>query len=136
MDEKEYELWFEGCRWNDIVRWGIAQECYDKVLDNIPYQYDEYWWPSNSKGEPAEQKKIKVKNEKGEEVDKIIPVDVDGTELKTQDRPHKLYYQVRHPLTEGKVAAPFVKGKHEYWPIPQSVLDVNTSMHQVVDGWK
>lgn len=43
MDEKQYELWFEGCRWFDIVRWGIAKQCYDKVLDNIPYQFDEYW---------------------------------------------------------------------------------------------
>ena len=36
QDEKQYELWFEGCRWFDIVRWGIAKQCYDKVLDNIP----------------------------------------------------------------------------------------------------
>lgn len=50
QDEKQYELWFEGCRWFDIVRWGIAKECYDKVLDNIPYQTDEYWTsPENAR---------------------------------------------------------------------------------------
>ena len=43
QDEKQYELWFEGCRFNDIVRWGIAKECYDKVLDNIPYLYDDFF---------------------------------------------------------------------------------------------
>ena len=99
MDEKEYELWFEGCRWNDVVRWGIAKECYDKVLDNIPYQWDEYFQSNGTK-------------------------------------PHKLVYEVKHPLKEAGINVQFVKGKHEYWPIPQSVLDVNTSMHQVVEGWK
>lgn len=136
MDEKQYELWFEGCRWNDLVRWGIAKECYDKVLDNIPYQYDEFWWPSNSKGEPATPKKIKDKDKDGKEIEKVIPVDTDGkTELPINGRPHKLYYQVRHPLHEAKVYSPFVEGKHEYWPLPQSVLDVNPSMHQV-GGWQ
>ena len=49
MDEKQYELWFEGCRWFDIVRWGIAKKCFDKVLDNIPYQFDEYFTSGGSK---------------------------------------------------------------------------------------
>ena len=50
QDEKQYELWFEGCRWFDIVRWGIAKQCYDKVLDNIPYQTDEFWTsPENAR---------------------------------------------------------------------------------------
>ena len=49
QNEKQYELWFEGCRWFDIVRWGIAKQCYDKVLDNVPYQTDEYWTSGGSK---------------------------------------------------------------------------------------
>jgi hypothetical protein len=49
QDEKEYELWFEGCRWFDIVRWGIAKQCYDKLLDNIPFQWDEYWTSGGTK---------------------------------------------------------------------------------------
>ena len=49
MDEKQYELWFEGCRWLDIVRWGIAKQCYDKVLDNIPVQTDEYFTSGGTK---------------------------------------------------------------------------------------
>lgn len=49
MDEKQYELWFEGCRWFDIVRWGIAKECFDKVLDQIPFQTDEYFTSKGAK---------------------------------------------------------------------------------------
>ena len=97
QDEKQYELWFEGCRWFDIVRWGIAKECYDKVLDNIPYQKDEYWTSNGAK-------------------------------------PHKLVYDVRHPWADAKVKLEFIKGKHEYWPIPQSIMDVNPEMRQV-RGW-
>ena len=97
QNEKQYELWFEGCRWFDIVRWGIAKECYDKVLDNIPYQWDEYWTSGGKK-------------------------------------PHKLVYEIKHPFAEAGIKLEFVKGKHEYWPIPQSVLEVNDQMHQV-RGW-
>ncbi|MCQ2201979.1 MAG: RagB/SusD family nutrient uptake outer membrane protein [Bacteroidales bacterium] len=49
QDEKQYEMWFEGCRYFDIVRWGIAKQCYDAVLDNIPLQFDEYWTSGQTK---------------------------------------------------------------------------------------
>lgn len=97
MDEKQYELWFEGCRWFDIVRWGIAQDCYDKVLDNIPYQFDEYFTSGGKK-------------------------------------PHKLYYEVRHPLSADGINVKF-QAKNQHWPIPQSILDMNPQMHQT-DAWK
>ena len=97
QDEKQYELWFEGCRWFDIVRWGIAKQCYDKVLDNIPLQWDEYWQSGGTK-------------------------------------PHKLVYQIHHPFKDAGIKLEFVAGKNEYWPIPQSVIEVNDQMHQV-RGW-
>ena len=97
QDEKQYELWFEGCRWFDIVRWGIAKQCWDKVLDNVPYQFDEYWTSGGKK-------------------------------------PHKLVYEVRHPYKEANITLSFTEGKNEYWPIPQSVIEVNDQMHQV-RGW-
>lgn len=97
QDEKQYELWFEGCRWFDIVRWGIAKKCWDKVLDNVPYQWDEYWTSGGTK-------------------------------------PHKLVYEVRHPYKEAGITLTFTEGKNEYWPIPQTVIEVNDQMHQV-RGW-
>lgn len=97
QDEKQYELWFEGCRWFDIVRWGIAKQCWDKVLDNVPYQFDEYWTSGGKK-------------------------------------PHKLVYEVRHPYKEANITLSFTEGKNEYWPIPQTVIEVNDQMHQV-RGW-
>ena len=97
MDEKQYELWFEGCRWFDIVRWGIAKQCYDKVLDNIPLQWDEYFQSGGTK-------------------------------------PHKLVYKIHHPFAEAGIKLEFVAGKNEYWPIPQTVIEVNDQMHQV-RGW-
>lgn len=103
QDEKQYELWFEGCRWFDIVRWGIAKQCYDKVLDNIPLQWDEYWNPSDGSGVVGKH-------------------------------PHKLYYKIHHPFAEDGVKLQFIEGKHEYWPIPQTVIEVNDQMHQV-RGW-
>ena len=99
QDEKQYELWFEGCRWFDIVRWGIAKECYDKVLDNIPLQWDEYWTSNKQK-------------------------------------PHKLYYKIHHPFKDAGITLKFEQGKNEYWPIPQSVIDINPNMHQVYGGWQ
>lgn len=98
QDEKQYELWFEGCRWFDIVRWGIAAECYNKVLDNIPYQTDEYWTSNGTK-------------------------------------PHKLVYDVHHPFAEAGINLKFEAGKHEYWPLPQNVIEINDQMHQV-RGWQ
>lgn len=109
QDEKQYELWFEGCRWFDIVRWGIAKECYDKVLDNIPYQWDEFW---ETVGADADGKAIVVATTK----------------------PHKLRYEVKHPFADAGVKLEFVKGKNEYWPLPQTVIEVNDQMHQV-RGW-
>ena len=97
MDEKQYELWFEGCRWFDIVRWGIAKKCYDAVLDNIPLQWDEYWQSGGTK-------------------------------------PHKLVYKIHHPFAEVGIKLEFKEGKNEYWPIPQTVIEVNDQMHQV-RGW-
>lgn len=97
MDEKQYELWFEGCRWFDIVRWGIAKQCYDKVLDNIPLQWDEYFQSGGTK-------------------------------------PHKLVYKIHHPFADAGIHLEFVAGKNEYWPIPQTVIEVNKEMHQV-RGW-
>ncbi|MEE3448875.1 MAG: hypothetical protein VZQ51_09715 [Bacteroidales bacterium] len=55
--------------------------------------------------------------------------------MKIKDRPHKLYYEEIHPFDDKGTKVEFIKGKHEHWPIPQSVLDVNPKMYQV-RGWQ
>jgi len=109
QDEKQYELWFEGCRWFDIVRWGIAKQCYDKVLDNIPLQWDEFW---ETVGQDADKKPIVLATTK----------------------PHKLRYTIHHPFADAGIKLEFKEGKNEYWPLPQTVIEVNDQMHQV-RGW-
>ena len=97
MNEKQYELWFEDCRWFDMVRWGIAKQCFDKVLDNIPLQFDEYFTSGGSK-------------------------------------PHKLYYTMHHPFAKVNIKLEFIEGKNEYWPLPQSEINMNSNLKQV-RGW-
>lgn len=100
QDEKQYELWFEGCRFHDIVRWGIAKQCYDKVLDNIPYCYDDYF--------------------------------IEGTPYYKKE--HHLRAVTKHPLSQAGVPHEFIQGKHEYFPIPADILELNDQMKQV-RGW-
>ncbi|MCR5695636.1 MAG: RagB/SusD family nutrient uptake outer membrane protein [Marinilabiliaceae bacterium] len=138
QDEKEYELWFEGCRWHDIVRWGIAKECYDKVLDNIPYQFDEFWSKSEFVWvEDIDEKTGEVKiDEKTGKPKMKRKTDENGNPIINNAVPHKLVYEVRHPFKDIKgLTLEFKAGKNEYWPIPQSILDINPAMHQV-RGWQ
>ena len=48
QEEKQYELWFESCRFHDIVRWGIADQVCGKDLDRYPEAFD----AMSKKGEP------------------------------------------------------------------------------------
>ena len=57
---------------------------------------------------------------------------MNGSAPKT--KPHKLYYKIHHPFADDGVKLQFVEGKNEYWPIPQTVIEVNDQMHQV-RGW-
>lgn len=50
MDEKQYELWFEGCRFHDLVRWGAQGKAnLDQIFngsgfhDRIPVTTDEFF---------------------------------------------------------------------------------------------
>lgn len=46
QEEKSYELWFEGCRFPDVVRWGIADEVFKGQADNYPTAHDEFFEPT------------------------------------------------------------------------------------------
>lgn len=103
-DEKQYELWFETCRFHDIVRWGIAKECQDAVVDQVPQLYDDFF--------------------------------IEGTPYFGKE--HHLRAVLTHPLSVIQNLPAnsygFVKGKHEYFPFPKDVIDLNKELHQL-NGW-
>ena len=103
-DEKQYELWFETCRFHDIVRWGIAKECQDAVVDQVPQLYDDFF--------------------------------IQGTPYYGKE--HHLRAELTHPLSVDQnlpaSSYGFVKGKHEYFPFPKDVIDLNKELHQL-NGW-
>ncbi len=85
QEEKQYELWFESCRFHDIVRWGIADQVCGKDLDRYPEAFD----AMSKKGEPE----------------------------------HRWYYVETKPY-DG-IPHQFIKGKHEYFPFPADVHQLN-----------
>ena len=78
-------FWFETCRFHDIVRWGIAKECQDAVVDQVPQLYDDFF----IQGTPYYGKEHHLRAEL------THPLSVD------QNLPASSYG--------------FVKGKHEYF---------------------
>lgn len=116
MDEKQYELWFEGCRFFDLVRWskqdGLDIKAkFDAVTDNIPYQYDLFFVPKE--------------------------IDVDGVKVPHElydanyyQKEHKIVAVTKHPLAEGGFTNRFTVGKHEYLPFPEDALNLNPELVQ------
>ena len=105
MEEKQYEMWFESCRFLDLIRWSkqgkvnlsqIYNSNYGGIHKNVPMCHDEY-------------------SEKGK----------DGFE-----KYHKLY--VTHESVPGN--SDFVTGKHEYLPFPRDVKTANPYLKDVL-GW-
>lgn len=107
-EEKQYEMWFESCRFHDLVRWA-AQGKVD--LDQI----------FNKSG--IHQRIPTVKDEYKAEYDD------DGNFVKCL-KPHKLYVE----YSEAKYKD-FEKGKHEYFPFPNDFMVANPELHNVL-GWQ
>ena len=66
MEEKQYEMWFESCRFHDLVRWSkqgkvdmakIMNNSYDR--NNVPVVFDEYF----IEGKPGYHKEHKLYTE-------------------------------------------------------------------------
>ncbi len=106
MEEKQYEMWFENCRFLDLVRWSkqgkvnldqIYNKNYGGIHKHVPTVHDEFSEP----GMPGFEKY------------------------------HKFYttYEAAPGNTD------FVVGKHEYLPFPRDVKTANPYLKDVL-GWE
>ena len=109
MEEKQYEMWFESCRFHDLVRWGKKgfvdlNKIFNTsgIHEHVPTVSDAYFLV-DSDGSPAYPK----------------------------------YYQKEHHLvtTYSKaVFNSFTIGRNEYFPFPRDVKAANPFMEDVL-GW-
>ena len=102
MEEKQYEMWFENCRFHDLVRWSkqgkvnldqIYNKNYGGIHKHVPVLYDEFVM----EGTPGYRKEHKL---------------------------YTTYTTVDHE--------DFVVGKHEYLPFPRDFKTANPNLHDVL----
>lgn len=105
MEEKQYEMWFENCRFHDLVRWSKQRPSdvdlnkvfnESKINQHIPTVFDEFF----IEGKPGYQKE------------------------------HKLFTT----YSECAQGGTFVVGKHEYFPFPHDYMVVNPNLVNF-NGW-
>ena len=106
--EKSYELWLEGCRWFDIMRWNDtkAKERLTKAGTVVPHLFDKVF-----RAPKADDQDVTWEH---------------GSEANSR------FYTTNTPETNFKVG--FKEGKHEFFPYPQTVLDKNPNLKQN-PGW-
>ena len=93
MEEKQYELWFESCRFHDLVRWGNQGKVdLDKIFN---------------------QSKIHQE----------VPTLKDAFFTKGESE-HRLYTEYSSVPSGGV----FEKGRHEYFPFPLDVTQLNDNL--------
>lgn len=106
--EKSYELWLEGCRWFDIMRWNDTKaiDRLTKAGTVVPHLFDKVF-----RAPKADDQDVKWEH---------------GSAANSR------FYTTNTPETNFKVG--FKKGKHEFFPYPQTVLDKNPNLQQN-PGW-
>ena len=110
--EKSYELWLEGCRWFDILRWYDTEgiERLKLVGTDVPHLFDKMF-----RQPKADDRKVTWEN---------------GTEANSR------FYTVSSSEAKDKgFTVGFQPGKHELFPFPQTVMDKNPNLVQN-PGWK
>jgi hypothetical protein len=105
--EKSYELWLEGSRWLDLVRWGDTDRVKNAGKD-VPKLFD--------KVHRAPQSGEKVTWQYGSESNS------------------RFYTVSSHEAIDRGDKVGFVAGKHEFFPYPTSVMDKNPNLVQN-PGW-
>lgn len=109
--EKAFEMWLEGCRWFDIMRWQDAKAI-ERISDSgnaCTHLYDKLFRAPKSTD----------KNVKWEH----------GTEANS-----RFYTVTTSEAKDRGAVVGFKKGKHELLPYPQTVLDKNPNLVQN-PGW-
>ena len=110
--EKSYELWMEGCRWFDIMRWKDAKaiERLKNAGNDVPHLFDKLFRTPQSSDE-------KVTWEHGAEANS------------------RFYTVSSHAAKDAGFHVGFVEGKNEYFPYPQTVKNMNPNLVQN-PGWE
>lgn len=109
--EKSYELWLEGCRWFDVMRWkdDKAIERLKNVGSDCPHLFDKLF-----RAPKADDRKVTW--EHGEETNS------------------RFYTVSTSAAKDAGFDVGFKKGKHEFFPYPQTVMDKNPNLEQN-PGW-
>ena len=106
--EKSYELWLEGSRWLDLLRWGDTERV-KQAGQAVPKLFD----------------KIHRAPKSGE-----TPIWQYGSEANSR------FYMVNtHEAIDAKYTVGFQAGKHEFFPYPTSVVSKNPNIVQN-PGWE
>ena len=108
--EKRFEMFMEGCRFADLVRWYFQDgddEVYNKLKDNgknVPQLYDQLFQSTDEETGKSNQPRT------------------------TKTATHTIYVEMQHPNL-GEVG--FKHNKHEYFPFPgTAVMAINPNMIQ------
>lgn len=104
--EKKLELWLEGCRWPDLVRWGDT-EGVKKAGQDVTVLYDKFTRAPQSSDE----------------------------NVKWLSPDSRFYTVSTHAAKDNGFTVGFQTGKHEYFPFPFSVTSKNPNLTQR-DAWK
>ena len=109
--EKSYELWLEGCRWFDVMRWKDAKaiERLKNVGSDCPHVFDKLF-----RAPKADDRKVTW--EHGEEANS------------------RFYTVSTSAAKDAGFEVGFKAGKHEFFPYPQTVKDKNPNLEQN-PGW-
>ena len=106
--EKMFELWLEGSRWLDLLRWGDTDRVKNAGQD-VPKLFDKI-----HRAPQAGDQGIKWEH---------------GSEANS-----RFYTVSTHEAIDAKYEVGFKAGKHEFFPYPTSEMDRNPNMVQN-PGW-
>ena len=106
--EKSYELWLEGSRWLDLVRWGDTERV-KKAGQDVPKLFDKLYREPKSTDQ--------------------------GVKWLDNDSSQRFYTVSTHEAIDAGHQVGFKAGQHEFFPFPISVMDKNPNMVQN-PGWE